>query len=289
MKHLLTLLFLLGSLSIARAQHTASCCAKPGPDAMLAFADLAADPAFMSGHEAPLPLDYAPQAAGQLISFVTPDSSTGYGYEVRPAAPNGKFLFVFHEWWGLNDYIKREADRLAAALPGVTVLAVDLYDAKLATTSEEASRLVQVVDQNRARNIIRGALQHAGPRAQVATLGWCFGGGWSLQAAMLAGKQAVGCVVYYGMPEKDVAKLKALNTDVLGIFATQDQGIGPAVVRQFQADMKRAGKQLTVHSFDAAHAFANPSNPRFDAAAATRANNLALAYLKKKFKFKLKA
>ncbi|GAB2952084.1 dienelactone hydrolase family protein [Hymenobacter coalescens] len=240
----------------------------------------------MSGHDSPLPLDYAQQAAGQTVTFTTPDSSTAYGYEVRPAAPTGQYLMVVHEWWGLNDYIKREADRLAAALPGVTVLAVDLYDGKLATDAQEASRLVQAVDNNRAKNIIRGAIAHAGPTAQVATLGWCFGGSWSLQAAMLAGKQAVGCVVYYGMPEKDVAKLKMLNTDVLGLFATQDQGISPAVVRQFQADMKKAGKQLTVHNFNAVHAFANPSNPKYDAAAAGQANTLALAYLKKKFKLK---
>ncbi|AYA36753.1 dienelactone hydrolase family protein [Hymenobacter oligotrophus] len=274
------------SAAALRAQQSAPCCVKPAPDAMLAFAQLAADPAFVSGHDAPLPFDYTPQAAGQTISFATPDSSTAYGYEVKPAQPNGKFLFVIHEWWGLNDYIKRETDRLAAAMPGVTVLAIDLYDGKLATTAPEASRLVQTVDKTRAQNIVRGALQHAGPKAPVATLGWCFGGGWSLQAAMLAGKQAAGCVIYYGMPEKDVAKLRTLNTDVLGIFATQDQSISPAVVKQFQADMKQAGKQLTVHNFEAAHAFANPSNPKYDAAAATKANTLALGYLKKQLKLK---
>jgi carboxymethylenebutenolidase len=287
MKQLFLFLLALLVATAGLAQKApASCCAKPAPDALVAFANLAADPAFMSGHDAPLPLNYAPLEAGQTITYPTPDSSTAYAYEVRPAKPNGKYLLVIHEWWGLNDYIKREADRLAANLPGVTVLAVDLYDGKLATEAQEASRLVQAVDNNRAKNILRGALQHAGPKAQIATLGWCFGGGWSLQAAMLAGKQAVGCVMYYGMPEKDVAKLKTLNTDVLGLFATQDQGISPAVVKQFQADMKKAGKQLTVHSFDAAHAFANPSNPKYDAKAATQANTIALNYLLKKFKLK---
>ncbi|OON65813.1 dienelactone hydrolase family protein [Hymenobacter sp. CRA2] len=288
MKHLcLSLLaLLLTTASFAQKAAAPSCCAKPAADALVAFASLAADPAFMSGHDSPLPLDYAPQAAGQNITFATPDSSTGDGYEVHPVKPNGKYLLVIHEWWGLNDYIKRETDRLAANLPGVTVLAVDLYDGKLANDAQEASRLVQAVDNGRAKNILRGAIQHAGPKAQIATLGWCFGGGWSLQAAMLAGKQAVGCVVYYGMPEKDVAKLKTLNTDVLGLFATQDQGISPAVVKQFQADMKQAGKQLTVHSFDAVHAFANPSNPKYDAKAATQANTIALNYLLKKFKLK---
>lgn len=283
-----SLLFFLAALlttTTGFAQQAApSCCAKPAPDALVAFAALAADPAFVSGHDAPLPLDY--QEAGQLITYTTPDSSTAHAYQAGPGTAGGKFLLVIHEWWGMNDYIKREADRLARQLPGVTVLAVDLYDGKLATTAEEASRLVRAVDNNRARNILRGAMQHAGAKARIATLGWCFGGGWALQAAILAGKQAVGCVMYYGMPEKDVAKLKTLNIDVLGLFATQDEGISPAVVKQFQADMKKAGKQLTVHSFNAAHAFANPSNPKYDAKAATQANTIALNYLLKKFRIK---
>jgi carboxymethylenebutenolidase len=287
MKHAFTLLVaLLWASAAAYAQKAAACCVKPSSDAILAFANLAADPDFMRGHEAPVPFDYTQQAAGQTITFTTPDSSTGYGYEVRPTQPSGKYLFVIHEWWGLNDYIKRETDRLAAALPGVTVLAIDLYDGKLATTAQEASTLVQRVDKTRASNIIRGALQHAGPTAQVATIGWCFGGSWSLQAALLAGKQAAGCVIYYGMPEKDVARLKTLNTDVLGIFATQDQSISPAVVQQFQANMKQAGKKVTIHNFEAVHAFANPSNPQYDAAAAGKANALALGYLRKKFKLR---
>ncbi|TLM96895.1 dienelactone hydrolase family protein [Hymenobacter jeollabukensis] len=285
MKHFFfSLLALLASTAAFAQKAAPSCCAKPAPDALVAFASLAADPAFMSGHDSPLPLDY--QEAGKLVTYPTPDSSTAHAYQVGPGTKDGKYLLVIHEWWGLNDYIKREADRLAASLPGVTVLAVDLYDGKLATTADEASRLVQAVDNNRAKNILRGALTRAGAKAQVATLGWCFGGGWSLQAALLAGKQAVGCVMYYGMPEKDVAKLKTLNTDVLGLFATQDQGISPAVVKQFQADMKKASKQLTVHNFDAVHAFANPSNPKYDAKAATQANTIALNYLLKKFKLK---
>jgi carboxymethylenebutenolidase len=285
MKNLfLFLAALLTTTSAVFAQKAApSCCAKPA-DALVAFASLAADPAFMSGHDSPLPLSY--QEAGKLITYRTPDSSTAHAYQAGPGTKDGKYLLVIHEWWGMNDYIKREADRLAAQLPGVTVLALDLYDGKLATDATEASRLVQAVDNNRAKNIIRGALTRAGAKAQVATLGWCFGGGWSLQAAMLAGKQAVGCVMYYGMPEKDVARLKTLNTDVLGLFALQDDGISPAVVKQFQADMKKAGKMLTVHNFNAVHAFANPSNPKYDAKAATQANTIALNYLKKKFKLK---
>jgi carboxymethylenebutenolidase len=140
------------------------------------------------------------------------------------------------------------------------------------------------VNETRARAIVQAVIDHAGPKAKISTLGWCFGGGWSMQTALMAGKQAVGCVIYYGMPEKDAAKLKTLNCDVLGIFATQDGFINAEVVGQFENDMKAAKKKLTVKNYDAVHAFANPSNPKYDKEKSAEANAEALAYLKAKMK-----
>ena len=84
---------------------------------------------------------------------------------------------------------------------------------------------MQGVKEDRAKAIIKGAIAYAGPNAHIATIGWCFGGGWSLQASLLAGKQDVACVMYYGMPEQDVNKLKTLHADVLGNFANKDNWI----------------------------------------------------------------
>ena len=248
------------------------------------FAMLATDKDFSGGHDAPLPYEF--KGAGNMIEFKTADGSTAKGFEIKSAKPSNKYLFVIHEWWGLNDYIKKEAATFAAEMPGVNVIAVDLYDGKLATTPEEAGKYMGEVKTERAVAILKGAQAYAGPKAQFASIGWCFGGGWSLQEALLGGKQTVGCVMYYGMPEKDVAKLKTLNTDVLGIFATQDKWINPEVVGQFKKDMAAAGKKVTVESYDADHAFANPSNPKFKKDDAAKAHGQALAYLRGKFKVK---
>ncbi|WP_375419555.1 dienelactone hydrolase family protein [uncultured Hymenobacter sp.] len=263
-----------------------SCCARPAASASAteAFAMLATEKAFSGGHDAPLPYSYAGE--GRLITFKTADGQTGSGFEIKSATPSSKYLFVIHEWWGLNDYIKKEAATFARELPGVNVIALDLYDGQVAATSDEAGKLMQGVKTERAAAIIKGAQAYAGPKAQFASVGWCFGGGWSLQTALLGGRQTVGTVMYYGMPEKDVTKLKQLKSSVLGIFATQDQWISPAVVAQFQKDMKAAGRPLTVKSYAADHAFANPSNPKFKQDDAADAHRLTLAYLKKSFKLK---
>jgi len=140
------------------------------------------------------------------------------------------------------------------------------------------------VKTERAIAIINGALSYVGNDAKVTTIGWCFGGGWALQAALLAGKQGAGCVMYYGMPEKDVDKLKALNSDVLGVFATKDQWINKEVVTAFEKDMRAANKKLTVVNYDADHAFANPSNPHYNKEYSEAAHKLALAFIKEHLK-----
>ena len=273
---------LFSAATSVSAQQVAKCCARPA--ATEAFAMLASSQEFSGGHEAPLPYEY--QGEGSMMEFKTPDGSSGRGFEIKSAKPSNKYLFVIHEWWGLNDYIRKEAATYAAGLPGVNVIALDLYDGQVATTADEAGKLMQAVKTERAQAIIKGAQAYAGPKAQFASVGWCFGGGWSLQAALLGGKQTVGCVMYYGMPEKDVARLKTLNSDVLGIFASQEKWISPEVVAQFQKDMAAAGKKLTVKSYDADHAFANPSNPKYNKAFAADAHQLAVDYLRGRLKRK---
>jgi carboxymethylenebutenolidase len=287
MKKLFLLLAAACTFGTAAAQTTTatvlSCCARPATaSATEAFAMLATDKDFSGGHDAPLP--YAYEGEGKMIEFKTTDGQIGHGFEIKSAKPSNKYLFVIHEWWGLNDYIKKESAAYAQEMPGVNVIALDLYDGQVATTPEEAGKYMQGVKTERAAAIIKGAQMYAGPKAQFASVGWCFGGGWSLQSALLGGKQTVGCVMYYGMPEKDVAKLKTLNSDVLGLFADQDKWINPQVVGQFEKDMATAGKKVTVKEYPADHAFANPSNPKYNKELAADAHQRALTYLKARLK-----
>jgi carboxymethylenebutenolidase len=186
-----------------------------------------------------------------------------------------------HEWWGLNDYIKQQSEKLSNEL-GVNVIALDLYDNKVASTREDATKYMQGVKQDRAMAIIHGAYNYVGQNAKVLTIGWCFGGGWSLQTAIEGGKQVVGCVMYYGMPEKDIDRLKKLNCDVIGFFASRDQWINPQVVEEFKQNMQKAGKKVTTYEYDADHGFANPSNPIYNKEATEDAHSKAIAFLKER-------
>ncbi|MCE7041521.1 dienelactone hydrolase family protein [Dyadobacter sp. CY312] len=246
-----------------------------------AMSALAGDPAFQMLHEVPLPFHY--QGEGETVSFETPDGQKASGFFLKSPKKSNKWLLVYQEWWGLNDHIKQESAKLHKDLGDVNVLAVDMYDGKVGTTREEAGKLVQSASKERLAAIQKGAIGYAGKDAKIASIGWCFGGMLSLQSAILEQDKSVGCVMYYGSPEKDVEKLKTLKTDVLGIFGSQDQGISPEVVAQFEKDMKTAGKSVTIKMYDAVHGFANPSNPKHDPVATADAYKLSLDYLKKKF------
>jgi carboxymethylenebutenolidase len=261
------------------AQDMASCCAV---DATESFARLASDKKFVMSHDAPIPFHYESEN-GKDIHFQTADGKEAHGWEVMSAKPSDYYIFVIHEYWGLNDYIKQETEKLSQEL-GVNAIALDMYDNQLATTPEEAGKLMQAVNRDRAVNIITGAFSRVGTKVKVFTIGWCFGGGWSLQSSLIGGRQSAGCVMYYGQPEKSVDRLKTLNTDVLGIFANQDMWITPQVVDEFAANMQKAGKTLILKKYDAPHAFANPSNPKYNKEASEDAYKNVLKFLKERIK-----
>jgi carboxymethylenebutenolidase len=270
-------LFIILSLFAACANNSRPASGEGEKEGMAQFAD---DKEFQDKHEEPDSLDMTYR--GEMVEFSTPDGKTGSAYALLPEGGAEKYLFVIHEWWGLNDHIKKEAERLYDSL-GVGVLALDLYDGKVADNREDASEYMKSVQEDRARAIIQGAMNtYATDGAPVATVGWCFGGGWSLQASILAGKQGAGCVIYYGMPVKEAQALVPLEADILGIFAKQDAWITPEVVNEFENLAKATGKDIKVHQFDADHAFANPSNPNYDKESSQEAFDLTLDFLRER-------
>lgn len=239
------------------------------------------EPGFAALHQSPVAFEYN-NALGSMIQFGTTDGAPAQAYAIDAKVKTNKYLIVIQEWWGLNDHIKKEADKYYTALDGkVNVLAVDLYDGKIAATPDSAMKLIRAaLSSTRKENIIKGALAFAGPDAQVYSVGWCFGGMMSLQTAIMAGNNMKGCIMYYGTPEKDKAKLASIQCPVLGIFGTQDKSIPNETVDAFASNMKDAGKNFSLLRYDAVHAFANPSNPGYNKTFGDEAFSKSIAFLK---------
>jgi len=253
-----------------------SCCAKPSD-----MKGWAMTKEFRESHESPAPFHFASDK-GSMVEFNTLDGKKGHAYYVPSDQPTTKVLVIFHEWWGLNDYIKREAVRWQGLLGNVDVYAVDLYDGQVTDDPKRAGELAGGLDAKRGENIVKGVLSLIGNDKLVGTIGWCMGGSWSFTAAVDAGNRAAGCVMYYGFPTKDDKKIAALRTDILYIWGSQDKFITKDLVDDFGAKVKANKHVFDFHQYDAVHAFANPSNPKYNAVYTAEAQDLAVKFLKAK-------
>ena len=244
-----------------------------------AYLQEAATPAFANMHPDVKQSSQEP-LVGSVIQYKTSDGLVANGYFIPSKKKSKKWLIVVQEWWGLNEHIKHEADKYSKDLQDMNVLAVDMFDGKVAATIDSASKLMRAANMDRMTSIIRGAITLAGDKSSIYTVGWCFGGMWSLQTAILAGSNAKGTVMFYGRPESNMEKLKSIQCDVIGFFGNLDRSPAPAMVSEFENNMKAAGKNLVTHKYEAGHGFANPSNPSFKADAAADAYTKAIAFLK---------
>ncbi len=181
-------------------------------------------------------------------------------------APSGKgpfpALIVIHEWWGLNDWVKEQASKLADQ--GYVVLAIDLYRGKVATTPEEAHEIMRGVPEDRAKRDLHAAFEYLSSQPtvkknRIGAIGWCMGGGYSLDVALQEPTLAAD-VINYGHLATDPASLKKINAPILGIFGGKDRGISPEDAKKFGEALDRLGKKVEIKIYpDAGHAFQNPN------------------------------
>ena len=221
----------------------------------------------------------------QTMAYTEYRDELVYGYFSAPADMFEPLpaVIMIHEWWGLNDNIRAMADRLAAE--GYIVFAVDLYAGKIAETPGEARVLMMqaVEDPDSARHNLRAALDFVSNTAgapRVGSLGWCFGGGWSLSAAQMFPEELDASVIYYGQVTDDDEALGPIGAPILGLFGAEDKGIKVASVEAFRDALERLRKNYEVHIYPGVgHAFANPTGTTFDAATAEDAWRRTLKFL----------
>src|SRR5919108_6192330 len=197
------------------------------------------------------------------------------GYLVYPELANNTqqrlpSVIMIHEWWGLNEHIKNQADILAKE--GYVVLAVDLYRGEVAADSNRAMELASSVRNNpdsaiynlqSAVNYVKSLEMVNGSR--IASLGWCFGGDWSLQLALNSPENPLAAtVIYYGRPVTDTTSLSSIEWPILGIFGDQDQAIPVESVKQFASALNASGITNEIYLYGGVgHAFANPSGDNY--------------------------
>jgi len=227
-------------------------------------------------------------STGKQVTYKSGDETVTA--QLYTPAGKGPFpaLVVIHEWWGLNDWVLEQASKLADQ--GYVTLAVDLYRGHVARTADEAHELMRGVPQDRAQSDLLAAFDYLAQQPtvkkdKIGSIGWCMGGGYSLELT-LAQPKIAATVINYGHLATETATIEKIRAPVLGIFGGQDRGIPVDSVRKFEKDLKSQGKSVEIVVYDdAGHAFENPNNKDgYRAADAQDAWNKTIAFLARNLK-----
>ena len=186
-----------------------------------------------------------------MFTFKT-ESGEGRGYLAVPPAGSGPGVLVLHAWWGLTPFFTSVCDRLAEA--GFVALAPDLHLGKTAATPAEAEALVQLAE---GPNMARTQAVAAGGLAQlrahpavrgtgVGARGFSMGAAWAIALATRVPEDIAAVVVFYGSYSPDFTPARA---PFLGHFAESDEWEPLENVREMEAALRAAGREVTIHQY----------------------------------------
>jgi len=224
----------------------------------------------------------------ETVSYKSGDDTVSSYLALPSGGGKHPAIVVIHEWWGLNDWVKEQAQKFAEQ--GYVALAVDLYRGKVASNPDDAHILMRGLPDDRGMRDLEAAFAYLSSRpdvntAKIGSIGWCMGGSWSIKLAVDQPKLAA-CVVNYGWLPSDPALIAKIKAPVLGNFGAEDQGIPPKDVQAFGTAMKADGKTADIKIYDGAgHAFENPNNKQgYRPEAAADAGQRSAAFFQKYLK-----
>jgi len=223
----------------------------------------------------------------QMVQFAAgKETVDGFLAIPTPEKP-GRYpgIVVIHEWWGLNDWVKEQTEKLAAQ--GFVALAVDLYRGAVTTNTEDAKELSRGLPDDVAVADLTGAFDYLAARADVdhdhiGAIGWAMGGGYALKLAMHQPRLAA-CVVNYGPLPTDPNDIGMIWAPLLGNFGADDHGVTPDDVHSFEKTLTTLKRRVDIKIYDGAgHGFENPADtPGYNAQAAADAWARTIAFLNK--------
>ncbi len=238
--------------------------------------------AYSDGLQIKKDVKYFDDASGYLV--YPSNATSGATINKIPA------VIMVHEWWGINDNIRTMANTLAKQT-GFVVLAVDLFKGQSTKDPTQAMKLVKTVTTNpqEALSNLQAAVKYLSSlpfvnSSKIASIGWCFGGGQSLQLALHSNQHPlVASILYYGTPlVTDKQELSNIKWPVLGFFGDHDQSIPLSQIDSFKSALNTDGITNQIYIYKGlGHAFANPSGSNYAPQQTSDAWDKTLTFLKK--------
>ncbi len=199
--------------------------------------------------------------------YQSPDGTTLHGYLAEPEGPGPHpAVLLIHEWWGLNEGILTLAEALAEE--GYVVLAADAYRGEVTRLFPRALWLRITTPTAQIHRDLDAALEHLRTNESVdpdriASMGFCFGGGQSLQLGLRQSENLAVTILYYGavVTEPELLRPLADASPVLGIFGEEDQQIFVEDILEFEAALNslEIPNEITIYD-GVGHAFLTEDN-----------------------------
>ncbi len=220
------------------------------------------------------------------------DGGTFEAYCAIPESGSGPGVLLFQEIFGINDNMRGLAERLADA--GYVVLVPDMFwrleprfERKDESGFADAIAMMQRFDLPGSVRDIQATHAHLLAlnecTGKVGAIGFCLGGGLAFAAASLSrvdGRGLDAAVPYYGSPVNDLLPhADALTCPTMFHYGNNDPFIPEDKIQEVEAAM--AGRaNVTIHRYDAGHAFSNWDAPSmYQQEAAELAWSRTLAFL----------
>ncbi len=171
-------------------------------------------------------------------------------------------VVLIQEWWGVNDHIRSILSRLAEE--GFLAIAPDLYHGQTTKDPDEAGKLMTALDKEAALWEIEAAAgyvtSHERAGGRVGVMGFCMGGFLAFRSAETISD--FSCIVpFYGAPPPDQFNVSKVRAPILAHFASKDGWAKPEVAETIQKNLTARGGTMTLHVYDADHAFVNDTRP----------------------------
>ncbi len=208
------------------------------------------------------------QAAVQTKTITyTHDGVTFKGHLAWDDAATGKRpgVLVVPEWWGLNDYARKRAEKLASK--GYVAFAADMYgEGKLVDSPKEAGALAGAVRKDvkvwmgRAQAALKVLQDQDNVDAKrIAAIGYCFGGSTALQMAH-HGLDIAAAVSFHGaLPVPVLDQAKNIKAKILICHGALDSFIPEDTIQKVRAAYEKGNVNYQmVYYAGAVHSFTVP-------------------------------
>jgi carboxymethylenebutenolidase len=202
-------------------------------------------------------------------------------YLVIPATPPTVGIVLVPDSFGLDDFTKAEANRLASL--GYIVLALDIYNGHLTTDPGDRANLTANLDTATVMKTLNAGFRffHESQTCHVdhvVAMGWGAGAGFVFEAAR-DNKALDGAITFYGPVLTEPGDIKKFAVPLCAVYPDNDPATTRENVVAFQHRMKDAGNDFEAWFIAAGHGWSDPQSANYNPAEDREAWKVTLPFL----------